>query len=86
MTLLEEKKVVFCAVCFVPHDEHPEERKDTWNGKPITGVWAQDYTYVRDFYQGNYVPICKDHDREEISERKMRHIDSEYAAEKALGL
>jgi hypothetical protein len=84
--VLAEKKTVLCAVCFAPHDEHPEEREDTWNGKPITGGWAQDYTYVWDFYQGNYTTVCKSHDREEISERKMRHIDSEYAAEKALGL
>lgn len=81
-----EKKTVLCAVCYAPHDEHPEEREDTWNGKPTTGVWAVDYTYYRDWYHGDFTVICKTHDREEISERKMEDIDSEYRAEKALGL
>jgi hypothetical protein len=81
-----EKKTVLCAVCFAPHDEHPEEREDTWNGKTFVGVWAHDYTYLWDFYQGNYTTVCRSHDREEISERKMEHIDSEYRAEKSRGL
>lgn len=74
-----ETAVVFCNLCFAQHDEHPAEREDTWNGKLITGVWAKDYTYYNDFLKGGgYGPICLDHDRDEISERKAEDIDNEY--------
>jgi hypothetical protein len=74
-----ETAVVFCIVCFAQHDKHPAEREDTWNGRQITGVWAKDYTYYNDFYKGGgYGPICLDHDRDEISEKKAADFDNDY--------
>jgi hypothetical protein len=65
-------EVVFCIVCFLRHDEHPEIREDE------TRPHAQDYTYYVDAYKGNVGPICWEHDRDEISERKMAEFDKQY--------
>ena len=65
-------EVVYCIVCFLSHDEHPEIREDE------VRPHAQDYTYYKDNYKGEYGPICWEHGRDEISERKMESFDKEY--------
>ena len=72
-------EIVFCIVCFVQHEAEPEPREDEFGGQTILdGVWARDYTYYVDSYKGSVGPICWEHDRDEISERKMKDIDTEY--------
>ena len=65
MTITVEKLI--CAKCGTEHDSVPEVKTDVWNGKEETGVWAKDFTYVRDFYKGKYVVLCKTHSRDSIS-------------------
>lgn len=74
MTITVEKLI--CAKCGTEHDSVPEVRTDTWNGVETTGVWAKDFTYVRDFYKGKYVVLCKRHDRDSISQKSMKEITS----------
>ena len=62
------------------HDAHPEPRED--DVRPH----AQDYSYYMDMFRGVYGPICVDHGRDEISEKKGEDFDREYKAEKQLGM
>ena len=78
MKLAGEQTVVFCIVCFAQHNEHPPAREDEFNGRLVDGVWARDYTYHKDYFHGRYGVICNDHDRDEISERKMKDFDNDY--------
>ena len=65
-------EVLFCIVCFIQHDERPPIQEGEF--QPV----AADYTYYKDNYKGTYGPICRDHDRDEISERKMADFDKDY--------
>lgn len=44
-----------------------------------TGYHCSDYSYVYDLYKGVAGPMCKTHDRDEISDRKDSQIDGEYS-------
>lgn len=67
MTITAE--TLICAKCGSEHDSVPEVRTDTWNGKEVTGVWAQDFTYYWDNYLSKgYVILCKSHKLEEIAQ------------------
>ena len=69
-------EILICAKCGSEHDSVPTIRTDEWNGKEETGVWAKDFTYVRDFYKGEYSVLCKSHDRDSISKKSMQEINS----------
>lgn len=74
MTITGE--IVLCQVCMQWHETNPDPRED--DSRPN----AADYTYYVDNYKGVYGPICKEHDRDDISERKAKDIDNELNAEK----
>lgn len=76
--MLTAEKVI-CAKCGTEHDEHPPERTAEWNGKEITGYWAKDYTYYRDYYLSKgYVVLCNTHKRDSISHKTEREIIAGY--------
>lgn len=61
-------------------DTPPEREGRDLDGKMVTGVWPTDYTYYKDFWNGEYVTICKKtHD--ELLAPKLAPIK-----EKGLGL
>lgn len=66
---ITESKTVLCAKCGTEHDRHPVQRKGfDGEGKPISGVFAKDYTYHNDwFLDRGYVPLCNAHSRDELS-------------------
>lgn len=67
MTITVE--TLICAKCGTEHDSVPPVKTDVWNGKEITGVWAKDFTYYRDFYLSKgYVVLCKSHKIEDIAQ------------------
>lgn len=66
MTITVE--VLTCAKCGTSHDSVPPVKTGTWNGVEQTGVWANDFTYYRDFYLSKgYVVLCNSHKLEDIS-------------------
>jgi hypothetical protein len=67
---LTESKTVLCAKCGTEHQTRPEAREGfDKDGTPVFGVFAKDYTYHMDFFNGSsqYVPLCNTHDRDTIS-------------------
>lgn len=72
MTITVEKLI--CAKCGTEHDSVPPVRTDMWNGVIQEGVWAKDFTYVRDFYKGEYTVLCKKHDRDSISKTAVKDL------------
>jgi hypothetical protein len=68
------KETLICAKCGSEHDSVPEERTDIWNGVEQRGVWAGDFTYVRDFYKGEYAILCRKHDRDSISKTSVKDL------------
>lgn len=79
MTITVEK--LECARCGSEHDSVPPVRTDVWNGVEITGVWASDFTYVRDNYLSKgFVVLCKKHERDVISHKTDKDLHREISA------
>lgn len=75
MALDLEDRTVLCIVCLQPHATHPEARYGKHRGEEgHWGVFAEDYTYYKDAYKGAVGPICKEHNRDDISVTKEEDL------------
>lgn len=69
---------LLCVACMQPHQSRPEKASKLVGQEFVEGYHASDFTYIKDFYNGTYGVLCKEHDRDEISQRKDSDIAAEY--------